>query len=166
MSETRKRLYTILGAGGSVGNALAGNLIARDKSVRLISRNAAARDGAETFRADLTSLHDTTEGVKNSDVVFLCAGLAYDIKVWREFWPKIISNAIEACKVNNSLLIFLDNVYCYGRVIGKMTEETPYNPSSKKGELRAALAEQLHMEMKRGNLRAIIARAADFYGPF
>ena len=166
MSQAKNRIYTILGAGGSVGNALARNLIADNKSVRLFSRSSVAQHGAESFRGDLASLHDTTEGVKNSDVVFLCAGLAYDITVWRELWPRIMSNAIEACKVNNSLLIFLDNVYCYGRVTGLMTEETPNNPSSKKGEVRAKIAEQLQGEMKRGNLRAIIARAADFYGPF
>jgi len=166
MPKLHNRHYTILGAGGSVGNALATTLLAMNRPVRLFSRGAVPRNGAESFRGDLTSLHETTEGVKNSGVVFLCAGLAYDIKVWRELWPKIMSNAIEACKVNNSLLIFLDNVYCYGQVSGPMTETTPYNPSSRKGELRAKLAEQLQGEMKGGNLRAVIARAADFYGPF
>jgi nucleoside-diphosphate-sugar epimerase len=166
MSHANNHLYTILGAGGSVGNALAKRLIADNKPVRLVSRTAAPSTGAESVRSDLTSLRDTTDSVKNSHVVFLCAGLAYDIKVWRDLWPKIMTNAIEACKVNNAALIFLDNVYCYGRVSGPMTEETPYNPSSKKGEVRATLAEQLQREMKRGNLRAIIARSADFYGPF
>lgn len=36
-------------------------------------------------------------------------------------------NAIEACKVNKAKLIFFDNVYMYGKVDGKMTEETPYS---------------------------------------
>jgi nucleoside-diphosphate-sugar epimerase len=166
MSQANNRLYTILGAGGSVGNALAKTLIVNNKPVRLVSRSAAPSTGVESFRGDLTSLRDTTDSVKNSHAVFLCAGLAYDIKVWRDLWPKIMTNAIEACKVNNAPLIFLDNVYCYGRVSGPMTEETPYNPSSKKGEVRATIAEQLQGEMKRGNLRAIIARSADFYGPF
>ncbi|HSQ45033.1 MAG TPA: hypothetical protein VLM16_08560, partial [Ginsengibacter sp.] len=46
-----------------------------------------------------------------------------------------------------------------------MTEATPYNPLSKKGELRAKIATQLMEEAKAGNLTAMIARAADFYGP-
>src|SRR4028119_1318564 len=45
-----------------------------------------------------------------------------------------------------------------------MTEETPYNPSSEKGKIRAQIAELLMTEAKAGNIRASIARAADFYG--
>lgn len=46
-----------------------------------------------------------------------------------------------------------------------MTEETPYNPSSRKGEVRARIATMLMDEVKRGELRGAIVRAADFYGP-
>jgi nucleoside-diphosphate-sugar epimerase len=53
----------------------------------------------------------------------------------------------------------------YGKVDGIMTEETPVNPCSKKGEVRAQIAEMLLSEVRSGNLKALIARAADFYGP-
>jgi len=46
-----------------------------------------------------------------------------------------------------------------------MTEETPYDPSSRKGDLRARIATQLMSEVRKGNLNAMIARSADFYGP-
>ncbi len=164
--ENKNRLYTILGAGGSVGNALTTTLLANSRRVRLVSRSSFSWDGAESVRGDLTSLHNTIEGVKGSDVVFLCVGLPYDTKVWRELWPKIMSNTIDACKISNARLIFLDNVYSYGKVSGLMTEEIPYDPCSRKGEVRAKIAEQLQIEMKRGNLQAIIARAADWYGPY
>ncbi len=54
----------------------------------------------------------------------------------------------------------------YGPVEGKMTEETPFNPSSKKGEVRAKIATMLLEAVKRGDLQASIARSADFYGPW
>jgi nucleoside-diphosphate-sugar epimerase len=54
----------------------------------------------------------------------------------------------------------------YGRVVGAMTEETPVNPISKKGEVRAKISEMLLGEIKRGNIVASIARSADFYGPY
>jgi nucleoside-diphosphate-sugar epimerase len=53
----------------------------------------------------------------------------------------------------------------YGKVNGAMTEETPFNPVSKKGKVRAEIATMLLTEMKAGNIKALIARAADFYGP-
>jgi nucleoside-diphosphate-sugar epimerase len=53
----------------------------------------------------------------------------------------------------------------YGKVIGPMTEETPFNPCSRKGEVRAKIAIMILDEVKKGELTALIARAADFYGP-
>jgi nucleoside-diphosphate-sugar epimerase len=46
-----------------------------------------------------------------------------------------------------------------------MTEETPARPVSEKGKLRAKLNEIIMNEVKQGNLKVIIAKAADFYGP-
>jgi nucleoside-diphosphate-sugar epimerase len=50
-------------------------------------------------------------------------------------------------------------------VDGVMTEDTPYNPRSRKGDVRARIATTLMDEVKRGELHAMIVRAADFYGP-
>jgi nucleoside-diphosphate-sugar epimerase len=92
-------------------------------------------------------------------------GLKYDFKVWSELWPRIMNNVIEACKRSKAKLIFFDNVYMYGKVNGPMTEETPFNPCSKKGEIRARIATALLDEIKAGTLNAMIVRSADFYGP-
>jgi nucleoside-diphosphate-sugar epimerase len=54
----------------------------------------------------------------------------------------------------------------YGKVSGKMTETTPYNPCSKKGEIRAKIATLLEDEIKKKNINAMITRSADFYGPY
>ena len=158
--------HTILGAGGSIGNALAFELLKANENVRLVSRSNYSIPGTESFKANITSYEETLKSVQNSDVVYLCAGLAYDLKVWRELWPKIMQNAIDACKKVNAKLIFFDNVYMYGTVDGKMTESTPYNPCSKKGEIRVKIATLLEDSMKHGNINAIIARSADLYGPY
>jgi len=159
-------IHTILGAGGSIGNPLAFELLKGTGKVRLVSRSNYSIPGAESFKADISSYEEVLNSVKDSDVVYLCAGLAYDVKVWRELWPKIMQNAIDACKKVNAKLIFFDNVYMYGKVDGRMTETTPYNPCSKKGEIRAEIARLLEDEMKQNNIKAIIARSADLYGPY
>jgi nucleoside-diphosphate-sugar epimerase len=158
-------MVTILGAGGAIGSELVKHLTAGEP-VRLASRNPKLVPGAaETVAADLSNFDDTLRAVSGSRVAFLLAGLKYDLKVWRELWPRIMHNAIEACKRSNTRLVFFDNVYMYGRVEGVMMEETPFRPSSKKGEIRAQIATTLLSEMKAGNLTALIARSADFYGP-
>jgi nucleoside-diphosphate-sugar epimerase len=98
-------------------------------------------------------------------VVHLLAGLKYNLGVWQELWPRIMANTIEACKRADAKLIFFDNVYMYGKAAGPMTENTPYAPCSKKGEIRAKIATALMDEVQAGRLSAMIARAADFYGP-
>jgi hypothetical protein len=49
----------------------------------------------------------------------------------------------------------------YGKVAGMMTEQTPFRPCSKKGEIRAQVATMLLNEMQAGNLTALIARSLD-----
>jgi nucleoside-diphosphate-sugar epimerase len=158
-------LTTILGAGGPIGNELATILAANNTPFRLVGRNPKPVAGAETIAADLTNLDQTIRAVAGSSVVHLLVGLKYDLGVWQEQWPRIMANTIEACKRANAKLLFFDNVYMYGKVNGPMTEQTPYAPCSKKGEIRARIATTLMDEVKAGNLTALIARAADFYGP-
>ncbi|MEO8765910.1 MAG: NAD-dependent epimerase/dehydratase family protein [Ginsengibacter sp.] len=158
-------MYTILGAGGAVANEFSKVLSRNNIPYTLAGRHPKAVNGALTKSADLTSATQTSDAVKGSSMVLLCPGLAYDIRVWTDQWPAIMKNTIDACKTHNARLIFFDNVYMLGKVQGAMTEETPYNPVSKKGELRAKIATLLLDEAKAGNLSAMIARAADFYGP-
>jgi nucleoside-diphosphate-sugar epimerase len=159
-------MHTILGAGGAIGSELVRELLQAGKQVRLVGRKPGQVQGVtETVSADISDLEQTIRAVSGSTVVYVLIGLKYDFKVWRELWPRIMNNVIEACKRSNAKLIFFDNVYMYGKVSGPMTEETPFNPCSKKGEVRARIATVLLDEIKAGTLKAMIARSADFYGP-
>ncbi len=159
-------MITILGAGGVISNEAIKLLSARKQPFRLVARHARPAGGAaETISADLSDKDQTIRAVTGSSVVYLLAGLKYDHKVWAEMWPRIMANSIEACKRSGAKLVFFDNVYAYGKVGGTMTEETPFNPCSKKGEVRAKIATSLMQEWKAGAVTGMIARAADFYGP-
>ena len=159
-------MITILGAGGDIGGKLAQLLATRNQPFRLAGRNPSATHGAaETVAADIADLDQTIRAVAGSSVVHLLVGLKYDRSIWEEMWPRIMSNTLEACKRAGAKLIFFDNVYMYGKVTGPMTEETPFNPCSKKGETRAKIAGMLIDSWKSGALTGMIARAADFYGP-
>lgn len=158
-------MHTILGAGGPISNALAVNLTKAGTKVNLASRREIKTHSNETWmRTDLLNEKDVISATRNSEVIYLCAGLVYDKNIWKQQWPLVMQNVITASKAANARLIFFDNVYMYGKVNGPMTEELPYNPCSEKGEVRAKIATKLMEEVKAGNLQASIARAADFYG--
>jgi nucleoside-diphosphate-sugar epimerase len=158
-------MLTILGAGGPIGNELAQILVAKKAPVRLVGRTPKPFAGAEILAADISDREQTMQAVAGSTVVFLLVGLPYKLSIWQDLWPRIMANTIEACKRARAKLIFFDNVYMYGEVRGPMTEQTPYAPCSKKGVVRAEIASALMDEVKTGNLTAMIARSADFYGP-
>jgi nucleoside-diphosphate-sugar epimerase len=134
------------------------------EKVRIVARHPKQIIGVESVVADLSDATQTLEAVKGSSIVYLLVGLEYEYKVWAQKWPLVMTNTINACKASGAKLIFFDNVYMYGSVIGKMTEETAFNPCSKKGVLRAAIVNQLLSEIKSGALTGLVARSADFYG--
>jgi nucleoside-diphosphate-sugar epimerase len=159
-------MQTILGANGVIGIELARSLAGFTDKIRLVSRHPRrVNPGDETFAADLTDAAAARRAVEGSTVAYLTVGLPYSLSVWRKAWPLIMRNVIDACKKYHCRLVFFDNVYLYGRVRGWMTEETPVQPTSRKGEVRAEIAEMLMSEIRRGGLTALIARSADFYGP-
>jgi len=159
-------MQTILGANGVIAQELSRALVSSSPAIRQVSRNPRkVNPGDETVIADLLDARATADAVSGSETVYLVAGLKYDTSVWREQWPRVMRNVMEACKRHRARLVFFDNVYAYGRVDGAMTEETPFNPTSRKGEVRAEIAAALLEEMRSGGLQAMIVRAADFYGP-
>ena len=159
-------MQTILGSTGVIGKELATTLPQYTDKIRLVSRNPKkVNDGNELVSANLLNAEEILKAVEGSEIVYLTAGIQYDINIWRRDWPTIMKNVIDACKKNNSKFLFFDNVYSYGKVDGWMTEESPVKPDSEKGKVRAELTKMIMSEVEQGNLKAIIARAADFYGP-
>lgn len=159
-------MQTILGSSGVIGKELARSLTQYTDKLRLVSRNPKkVNQTDELFTADLTNPEQTMKAVEGSEIVYLTVGIQYKASIWQRQWPAIMKNVIEACKMNNSKLVFFDNIYAYGKVNGWMTEDTPKIPSSQKGEVRKQIAEMLMNEVEQGNLKAQIVRAADFYGP-
>jgi nucleoside-diphosphate-sugar epimerase len=157
-------MQTVLGINGITGKLLAEELIRRGHKVRGISRRPFLGNW-EHVSADVLNPESLNNAIKGSEVVYFCVGLEYNIKVWQRDWLPLMDNVIAACLANKAKLVFLDNVYMYGYVAGEMTEKTPMNPTSKKGEIRKAVAEKLLDAFKNRGLKGCIARAADFYGP-
>jgi nucleoside-diphosphate-sugar epimerase len=160
-------MQTILGGGGTIGKELAKALIQYTDKIRIVSRNPKKVNGNdEILAADLSGRDEVFKAVQGSEIVYVTIGFEYSIKVWIENWPTFMKDVIDACKFYKSKLVFFDNVYMYDpNFLGNMTEETPVNPCSNKGEVRAQVAKMITDEFGKDHLKALIARSADFYGP-
>jgi len=160
-------MQTILGANGTIGSVLTKELVNYTDKIRLVSRNPRkVNESDELFPADLSNPAFVDQAVEGSDIVYLVLGFDYNLKVWEEKWPTLMSATINACIKHNARLVFFDNVYMYDiNAISHMTEESAYNPPSRKGAVRKQISQMLMDEVKAGKLMALIARSADFYGP-
>jgi nucleoside-diphosphate-sugar epimerase len=160
-------MQTLLGSGGVISRELAESLREYTTDIRLVGRNPKAfHESNELVSADLTNAEDTLKAVEGSEVAYFLVGFPYSYKTWNEMWPVAMKNVIEACKTHDTKLVFFDNIYMYDpQYLNNMTEETPHNPSSKKGAVRKQIIEMIMREVGNGSLTALVARCADYYGP-
>ncbi len=169
-----KERHIVLGAAGPAGRSVVAALqekVASGLDAEIVTagrRDAGEWGEAVTYRRiDLRDREATTRGVADCTHVYLCVGLPYDVKVWRREWPLVMGNVIAGCEAAGALLVFLDNVYMYGpRPLSRPFDEShPQEPPSRKGEVRKEIAAMALDAHRQGRVRAVIGRAADFYGP-
>ena len=149
-------LHTVIGSRGAVGQAVMAELKALGLNARaLTSRDADARD-SKALRA----------AVAGSTHLYVCLGIAYDTQVWKCDWPRIIEAVIAAAKASNARIIFLDNIYMYGPGLDNpILESHRQKPSTRKGKIRKQIADRLMQAHAMGEVKVLIGRAPDFYGP-
>jgi nucleoside-diphosphate-sugar epimerase len=163
MSRAR---HVIFGA-GQVGSHLARLLVEQGHEVRVAKRSPdGIPAGAEAVLGDAADPAFCTAAAAGAATVYNCLNPPYSTKLWAEFIPRYLANLIEASARAGARLVVLENVYMLGRPNGKpLSAETPMNPCSRKGEIRAKAAQTLFDAHRRGDVRATAGRASDFYGP-
>ena len=158
-------LHVIFG-GGQVGLPLARLLAERGLRVRMVKRSAGAPQGVELMQGDATDPNFCVEAARGASTVYHCMNPPYSSRVWADVIPKYTENLIAAAGKAGARLVVLESVYMLGRSGGRpMNEDTPMNPCSRKGEIRAREAERLFDAHRRGEARVTAGRASDFYGP-
>ena len=165
------RLHVVLGAGGGTGGSIVRELVGQGRRVRAVTRggNAAASYGTlppasfEDVAADVTEREQLRRALEGVNVVFHCAQPANTR--WPQEFPAMTRGIMAATAAAGAKLVFADNLYMYGPVDGPMTEETPPVAQTKKGRVRAAMAEELLAAHSAGKLRVVIGRSSDYFCP-
>jgi nucleoside-diphosphate-sugar epimerase len=160
-------MQTILGASGQIGEELARELKRNFTSdIRIVSRDVKKVNDTDTvFSADLTIKEKAVEALKDTEIAYFTLGLPMNSDLWEKQFLLITRNVIDACKINQTKLVFFDNTYMYPQDNRLLTEETVFDPVGRKGKVRKEMAEMILNEIKSGELTAVICRAPEFYGP-
>lgn len=160
------QLHVIFGT-GPVGGWLARTLSERGETVRAINRSgkrpALVPDAVEVVSADASDPSQAIAASQGATVVYQALNPAYS--KWAELFPGLQAGALAGAKAAGARYISIDNLYMYGQVDGAMTEDSPIAPCSKKGELRARMADDVIAADNAGDVRAAILRSSDYYGP-
>lgn len=158
-------IHVIFGA-GQVGRPLASLLQRSGKRVRVVKRSASEVAGSEFVLGDATDAALCARAAEGARVLYHCMNPPYDTRRWADLVPRYMTNLIAAAARAEARLVVLDNVYMLGRPNGRpLDEESPMNPCSRKGEIRARASDQLFHAHRRGDVLATAGRASDFYGP-
>lgn len=159
-----QQLHVVFGT-GPVGQATARALLARGHRVRMVNRSgrAEAPVGVVTARGDAYDPASVAELTAGATVVYQAAQPAYH--EWAEQFPPLQASIIEGVARSGARLVVVENVYMYGLVEGPIHEGLPYAAHTKKGEVRARMAEAVQAAHRSGRLRTVSGRASDFYGP-
>ena len=119
-------------------------LAAKGKRVRIVSRTGKVNflsEGVEVVKGDASQPDSTREVCKGAAVVYNSTNVPYPD--WATKLPPLQAGIIEGAAAAGAKLIFADNMYMYGEVTVPMTEDLPYSAKTRKGSIRARIAEDL-----------------------
>lgn len=160
-----QQLHVIFGTGAS-GQAVMRELVRRGHKVRITSRHPKLEgsEQVDVVAGDASDAEFCKQVCAGATVVYNCANAPYD--KWAELLEPLFMSILEGAAAAGAKLVIAENLYMYGRVDGPMTEETPINPCSRKGEIRGRLAEKMLQAHREGKVKLTVCRASDFFGPF
>jgi nucleoside-diphosphate-sugar epimerase len=159
-------LHVIFGT-GPLGKWTARELVKMGKRVRMINRSGSADRLPDSVEIVAGNAYDAEQNIrltKEADAIYQCAQPPYH--EWTRKFPALQSAILESAAVNRAKLIVGDNLYMYGDPHGlPIREDSPYQAHTRKGRVRAEMANAVMEAHRAGKIRAAIGRASNFFGP-
>lgn len=159
-------LHVVFGT-GPLGRWTAETLVTMGKTVRMVNRSGKmpnAPTGVEVVASDAYDVAQNIRVTKDAVAIYQCAQPHY--YEWQEKFPPLQKAILESASANRAKLVVGDNLYMYGQFTGRLREDSPVQPTSKKGQVRAEMAQEILNAHATGKVQASIGRASNFFGPF
>lgn len=160
----------VLGATGSIGYAVAANLLGKGWPVTVLVRSVdkarqlfAAAPNLTIEQGDVQDLPRLLAVSRGHDVLF--HGINYPYNEWEGNMARATANIIQAAQAQCATVVLPGNIYNFGNAAAPIREDTKPNPCTRKGALRVALEAQLAEAARAGHCRVLTVRLPDFWGP-
>ena len=122
------------------------------------------RRASRRWAATPRTLRSRRRACEGASVVYQCLNPPYHR--WAELFPPLQEAVLDGAAAAGAKLVSMENVYMYGSTGGApITEDVPYAATTRKGRVRARMAEQWQAAHRAGKVRATAGRASDFFGP-
>lgn len=158
----------VLGANGGIGGSVARRLLSSGWHVRAFTRRSLGETrlpGCELFTGD---------AMKAADVAAASAGVSLIVHAvnppgyrnWADLVLPMLGNTIAAAKANRARILLPGTVYNFGPdTLPVIAEDASQHPVTRKGTIRAEMERRLGAAAEAGEIKAMIVRAGDFFGP-
>ena len=159
-----QRTHLVVGA-GPIGSAVVRRLAAQGDRVRVVTRSGSGPDlpGVEKVAADAADAARMRELAAGSAVVYNCVNPAYHR--WATDWPPVAAALLGAAESADAVLVTTANLYGYGHVDRRMTEDMPLVGGYEKADVRNRMWLDALAAHEAGRVRVTEARGADYVGP-
>lgn len=155
----------VVGVNGHVGRAAARAFAEAGWEVSGFGRSRpAGLEGVRFIQGDANDTDALRLAIADVDVVLNALNLPYD-QWFHGRAEALLARVIEATGKSGRTLLFPGNIYNYSADQRRVTPDSPQNPERPRGEIRVRMENMLREAAARGDLRAVVLRAGDFYGP-
>ncbi|WP_188260122.1 SDR family oxidoreductase [Azospirillum tabaci] len=162
------RVALVLGATGGIGGHVARRLRNNGWTVRALARDpgkAGVQSGLEWIRGDALSASAVAHAAQGASLIVHAVNPpAY--RNWGKLVLPMLANTIAAARANGARILLPGTVYNYGPdAFPLLDESSPQTPLTRKGAIRVEMERRLRMASDKGDVRVLIVRAGDFFGP-
>jgi nucleoside-diphosphate-sugar epimerase len=167
---TTNRTALVLGATGGVGGEVARLLVARGWNVLALNRDpdrlpaSDKNSGLVWYRGDAMSASDVAAAAASVSIIVHAVNPP-GYRRWGELVLPMLDNTITAARASGARIVLPGTVYNFGPdAFPDLSETSPQNPVTKKGQIRAEMERRLRVAASEG-VGVLIVRAGDFFGP-
>jgi len=160
-----EKLHVIFGT-GPVGCWTARALREQGVPVRVVNRSGnrpgLMPDDVEIVTADAACPGQAIDAAKGATVIYQALNPPYHL--WKKYFPALQDGVLAAAGTAGARYISIENLYMYD-ASSPINEGSPIHPRSKKGRLRAKMADDVMAAHQCGDIQAAALRSSCYYGP-